>query len=266
MYKIGEFSKIVKVSKRMLRYYDEKALLKTRKDDTNGYRYYTDNDIELINKIKLLRKYEFSVEEIKSILKMDLDSLKISYKNKINELSKNIDEYFDIIDEMKCYIKCNSTIDIVNTYDVFSGRKKGFYGVSLRRVVDEKQLEALFEELINSVNKLNPKLNGKYFAIFHSINEDDNNLYEVEVCQPILTDSKLKDTNIKFFKEYDYISTIHFGNYNDISYAYAALINWAKLNNYSLEGPYIERYYTDESVTIDKNAFVTEVSISVKKS
>ncbi|MCP1312669.1 MerR family transcriptional regulator [Paenibacillus tyrfis] len=35
----------------MLRYYDEKSLLKPRKDEVNGYRYYTNRDIKTVSKI-----------------------------------------------------------------------------------------------------------------------------------------------------------------------------------------------------------------------
>ncbi|MGE6261108.1 MerR family transcriptional regulator [Heyndrickxia sporothermodurans] len=86
MYKIGEFSKINKISQRMLRYYDEKELLKPRKDEMNGYRYYTNDDIAIVNKIKLLRKYLFSIDEIKNVLEMDFTGVKKKYQQKIAEL------------------------------------------------------------------------------------------------------------------------------------------------------------------------------------
>ncbi|MFJ7731688.1 MerR family transcriptional regulator [Lysinibacillus sp. NPDC097231] len=35
----------------MLRYYDEKGLLKLKKDETNGYRYFTNEDIAKAKKI-----------------------------------------------------------------------------------------------------------------------------------------------------------------------------------------------------------------------
>jgi DNA-binding transcriptional MerR regulator len=255
---------ITKISKRMLRYYDEKDLLKPRKDDENGYRYYTKDDIEIINRIILLRKYNFSTEEIKNVLEMNAEELKIAYQNKIDELNEKSNEYFDAIEELKSYIKCNSKKNVVNTYDVFLGVKKSFHGICLRRVVDEEGLELLIDELMNLTNKINPILRGKYFAVFHSIEEENFVSYDVEVCQPILVERSLTDSRIKYFEEANYISTMHIGDYNNISYAYSALYNWANLNGYTLDGLYIEKYYTDEYVTVDKNAFVTEVSIALK--
>lgn len=38
----------------MLRYYDEKSLLKPKKDVSNGYRYYTNDDIAIANISRLM--------------------------------------------------------------------------------------------------------------------------------------------------------------------------------------------------------------------
>ncbi|MGE7094197.1 MerR family transcriptional regulator [Lysinibacillus sp. NPDC048646] len=113
MYKIGEFSSINKISQRMLRYYDEKALLKPKKDETNGYRYYTDDDIAIANKIKLLRKYHFSIDEIKNVLDMDSATIKDKYEQKIAELYEKIIEYYRVIEEMKNFIDPKNQINRV---------------------------------------------------------------------------------------------------------------------------------------------------------
>lgn len=265
MYKIGEFSRINKISQRMLRYYDEKGLLIPKKDETNGYRYYTNEDISKGNKIKLLRKYHFSIDEIKKVLEMDTTTLKESYEQKIAELYKKTIEYYQLIEEMKTYIEPENKINRVNTYDVFRGVRKSFHAMCLRKIVDEKGLELLINQLLISINKTNPILKGKHLAIFHSMEEGDFSQYDVEVCQPIIVEEELKDARIKFFEEANYIYTIHIGNYDSISYAYSALYDWAHLNGYHLDGPFIEKYYTDEFITLDRDEYVTEVSIAINK-
>lgn len=65
MYKIGEFSKMVDMSVRTLRYYDECGILKPEYTDTfSGYRYYTDENVYQAEVIKLLKAVDFSLEEI----------------------------------------------------------------------------------------------------------------------------------------------------------------------------------------------------------
>lgn len=95
MYKIGEFSKLVDISVRTLRYYDEYGLLKPEYIDTfSGYRYYTDDNIVEAEIIKLLKSLDFSLEEIylyKNNLTPDI------IKNKIDELQRQV-----YLLELKC--------------------------------------------------------------------------------------------------------------------------------------------------------------------
>lgn len=264
LYKIGEFSKINKISQRMLRYYDEKSLLNPRKDEVNGYRYYTNDDIETVSKIKLLRKYHFSMEEIKNVLEMDSEAIKDRFQWKIAELNEKAIEYRDVIEEMKNYIQPKQPLNRVNAYDVVRGVRKPFHAFCLRKVVDEAGLEVLLEQVHDHVNNMNPVITGKTFSVFHSVEESEVYQYDVEVCQAILLEREIADSRIKCFEETNYISTIHMGNYDSISFAYSALFNWARSHGYRLDGPFIEKYYTDRTVTIDQSEFITEVSIAIK--
>lgn len=65
MYKIGEFSKIVDISVRTLRYYaDYGVLVPSLKDKYTGYKYYDDKNISECEKIKLLKALDFTLDEI----------------------------------------------------------------------------------------------------------------------------------------------------------------------------------------------------------
>ena len=51
MLKIGEFSKLMKISTRMLRYYDENALLRPAEiNEQTGYRMYGNKEVERLRK------------------------------------------------------------------------------------------------------------------------------------------------------------------------------------------------------------------------
>lgn len=90
MYKIGEFSKIVDMPVRTVRYYDEVDVLKPEYvDEFSGYRYYTDNNVSEAEWIKILRNTGFTLEEIvscKSVFDEDI------INDKIDELNHEIDE------------------------------------------------------------------------------------------------------------------------------------------------------------------------------
>ena len=70
MLKIGDFSKLSRVSIRMLRYYDEKELLNPAEiDASTGYRYYREDQLPVIGRIVALRDMGFSLAAIGEMLK-----------------------------------------------------------------------------------------------------------------------------------------------------------------------------------------------------
>jgi DNA-binding transcriptional MerR regulator/effector-binding domain-containing protein len=65
MFRIGEFSRIGRVSMRLLRYYDEIGLLRpAHTDDSNSYRYYTAAQLPQLNRILVLRDLGLSLDQI----------------------------------------------------------------------------------------------------------------------------------------------------------------------------------------------------------
>lgn len=70
MLRIGDFSRLSRVSIRMLRYYDEMGLLKPDKvDDFTGYRYYKEEQLLVMGKIIALKDMGFGIHAIAEILK-----------------------------------------------------------------------------------------------------------------------------------------------------------------------------------------------------
>lgn len=93
MYRIGQFSKLVKVSTRMLRYYDECGVFSpSYVDEETGYRLYSPHQIPHLNQIIMLRDSGLKVDEINDALKRinDLDYLESALKNKLEQLNQEI--------------------------------------------------------------------------------------------------------------------------------------------------------------------------------
>src|SRR6185503_18508308 len=73
MFRIGEFSRITRVTVDTLRYYDALDLLKPVKvDPFTGYRYYSAKQLVSLNRILALKEVGFSLEEIARILQEKL--------------------------------------------------------------------------------------------------------------------------------------------------------------------------------------------------
>ncbi len=65
--KIKEIEERTGVSANTLRYYEEEGLIEPRRNSTNSYREYTNEDVELVKKIKFLRNLQFPVKVIAGI-------------------------------------------------------------------------------------------------------------------------------------------------------------------------------------------------------
>ena len=69
MLKIGEFSKLSRVSIRMLRHYDTIGLLKPMAiHPETGYRYYGEEQLPVAGRIAALKEMGFRLSEIAEIL------------------------------------------------------------------------------------------------------------------------------------------------------------------------------------------------------
>lgn len=78
MIKIGEFSKLSRVSIRMLRHYDDIGLLQpARIDEFSGYRYYEPKQLISIGKITSLKDMGFSLADISVLIDEDCDKEKL---------------------------------------------------------------------------------------------------------------------------------------------------------------------------------------------
>ena len=91
MLKIGEFSKLSRVSIRMLRHYDDIGLLKLAETDNfTGYRYYREEQLFVIGRITALKDMGFSLADIIKILDSydDKDKMDAFLSDRQNELSK----------------------------------------------------------------------------------------------------------------------------------------------------------------------------------
>lgn len=65
--RINEVEERVGVTKRNIRYYEKEGLLSPERNSENGYRDYTEEDVEELKRVKLLRKLDLPLEEIRRL-------------------------------------------------------------------------------------------------------------------------------------------------------------------------------------------------------
>lgn len=63
--KINEVEALVGITKKNIRFYEEKGLLSPRRNSDNGYRDYGEAEVDALQRIKLMRKLGVPIEEIR---------------------------------------------------------------------------------------------------------------------------------------------------------------------------------------------------------
>jgi DNA-binding transcriptional MerR regulator len=74
MFRIGDFSRIARVSARLLRFYDEIGLfVPAHADARSGYRYYVIEQLAELNRILVLKELGFNLDQVRDILRSKVD-------------------------------------------------------------------------------------------------------------------------------------------------------------------------------------------------
>ena len=77
--KIGEFSRLMQVTVKTLRHYEQKGLLLPNEvDEWTGYRYYSIDQMQRLNTIRDLQRLGFTLDEIKELYEDDSHTPSIS--------------------------------------------------------------------------------------------------------------------------------------------------------------------------------------------
>lgn len=126
--RLNEVIKQVDLSKRAIKFYEEKGLLKTKRD-SNGYRNYTDKDISLLKEISSYRKMGIGLSDIKEILndKSILKQILIEKKKEITILQNELEALEKFIENNNIE-ELYDSVDYKTLADAIQNSIPGFYG------------------------------------------------------------------------------------------------------------------------------------------
>ena len=95
---IGKASNLSRLSVKTVRYYSDIGIVKPEINDSNGYREYSRNDVEMLKFVGKARKFNFSILECRELLSLYKNKKRTSKKvktmtlEKINEINEKIEE------------------------------------------------------------------------------------------------------------------------------------------------------------------------------
>ena len=264
-YKTGELTKIYKLGRDSIKYYEKLGLLNPTRD-TNSYRMYTIKDICNLNLIRELRTLDFSMQRIKEYIEnRNISTTRKMLLEEIELIEKKVEDLNSHKESLK---KRLCSIDKCIEHTTFN-RIELLY-MNKRKTLTVDSNESFAENNDYLIQKLSDKFEDKFYilgnsnfgAVFDSksISNGIYNYYKHTFC---LVDDDASDYNFVLDEGY-YVTYTYKGDYNQYEQVFDMLYKFIDINKYTVLGDPIEIYKIDVYETALEDEYVTQVQIPVK--
>ncbi len=266
MIKIGDFSKLARVSIKALRYYDEMGLLKPIYIDRDtSYRYYKTEQLYELSKIIVLKQLGVPLSDIKAMLlgkslALILEKRKQSATLELESIKQQITHINYLLKEKNKTMNYQTVLkDVPECIVYYRSKKIKNYAAITPFIIETEKEFALHNPLLKKVEP-----NYCYMVYLdEEYKESDITVEYAEAVEKIGTESK----NVKFkvVPTATIASVLHKGSYLNLGDAYAYITNWIKENNYQFAGKPRERYIDGMWNKNKEEDWLTEIQIPVIK-
>ena len=271
MLKIGDFSKLSRISIRMLHHYDEIGLLRPRSIDRfTGYRYYSEDQLMKAVKISALKEMGFSLAVIGEMLNKYDDPRELAkfLETRRVEVQEEIKESGHRIMLLDAAIKRLRKDDMAMNYSVVLKTMPQRFVASVREIIPAYDQEGLlWKRLGVETGNMNLQMADPMYslAVFHDQGYKEG---DVDVEIQISVKGSYDNTEHVVFKtvpEVEIASAVYKGSYEQITDVNLAVADWVKDNNYEYNGPMFCIYHVSPAQTQNADEMVTEICYPVKK-
>ena len=261
MLTISAFSRLSRVSVRMLRYYDALGLLRPDRVGENGYRYYSEEQLGEVVRIERLKEYGFPLSEIGALLALPEGELARRVHRRRLEAYRELNELRRTLRRMEGDILRMEGIGMSDSYRVILMEDPAQRVFSIRKTISVDQSHDLFQELRREMEARGLKQAGPTQQLYHG-REFSYEAMDVEAQIQVAGDGP----EVGEKPAQTCAAVIHTGPYEELKYAYDALCAWlAGHPEYEVCGPAIERYLKDEETAASPEELETGVLFPVRK-
>ena len=242
MIRIGDFSKLSRVSVKTLRYYDEMGLLKpVEVDRITGYRFYEFHQLTRLYRILALKDLGFSLEEIGHLFEGDLpaEQMRGMLKLRQAEIKQRMDEEAERLGRVELRLRQIEQENSMSKYDIVIKKIETMKVASVRGVVPKPpDQRSLWAELIGYLEEQKAHMVGTPMAIYHDPEFKERD-WDIEVCMPIA--GELPSHKVVSVHDLPGTETmacvVHSGSFATIGEAYDAIAKWIDMNGYQIVDP-----------------------------
>lgn len=270
MLKIGEFSKLSRVSIRMLRHYDDIGLLAPETiDPFTGYRYYSEAQLLTVGRITALKEMGFSLKGIAELLERydDREAVERCLLLRRAELLKEAAEAgrrLRLLDTAIERLRKDETMKYDVTVKTIPERRVA----SVRQIIPSYDREGdLWHILCRETAHMRLQDGDAPLcaAVYHD-GEFKEGEVDVEIQKTVK--GSYPDTEHVKFKTVPAVqvaSATFRGGYDQIGEVNAAVAAWVRDNGYEFDGLCFDIHHVGPHETRNPDEFVTEVCYPVRK-
>lgn len=266
MLSIGEFSKICQVSIKTLHHYDKIALLKPEKvDPYTGYRYYSRGQMQEMLLIQRLKRYGFSLEEIRDILFCTEERARFSrllqQKERLEQQQREAEMVLsELVSHLRNFERTGDIMGYQKAYEIQVKDAPARRVIACRQMMSVEEFGKYYSTLYERVPKERVTPDGMVGAVYYD-REFDPSGSDIELIvgirEPEKADRIMESTLCAV--------TVHKGGYSSLSDAYGALVSWIEENGYEWNGQPYEIYLRNQFDGLRPEEWETEVYFPVRK-
>ncbi len=269
MLKIGEFSRLVDVPVKTLRYYDEIGLFKSDYiDEQTGYRFYSFEQLPRLNRLLALKDLGMSLSQIDQMLKEDLsaDQLRGMLLLKQAELEDLARDIRERIARVGARLSLIETEDKMPDYEVVIKTVEPILVASKQEAIPNVEtigsvMDRLYNAIVGHIVKHKGQFAGPGLTLWHEWGEN----LQVEATLPIKKSIPEGDgVKVQELLSDQMACLVHHGGFEGFPRAYQSIIQWIEANGYEITGPN-RQVHLQFRPDGDPKDYVTEIQFPVAK-
>jgi DNA-binding transcriptional MerR regulator len=282
MFRVGDFSRLSRVSVKMLRHYDEIGLLRPAwVDPASDYRYYTAEQLPRLNRILALKDLGFTLEQVAGLLEDDVspEQIRKMLTARRAEVEGELERQRARLSGVEARLRLIEA-QAQPAYEVVLRPVGPQLAACLRKVLPTSDdMEPLFNDVEAYVAGHGARAASAPLAIYHDVEYRDQEV-DVEVAIPVT--GPLPDHGPIRTRELPaaplMACVVHVGRYTTLGQASNALFLWVEANGYRAAGPSREVYLRfgvgpslgdvrlpPAYLAQEADAFVTELQLPVER-
>ncbi len=243
MLRIGEFSRLARVSVKALRLYGRLELVKpARTDEWSGYRYYSSEQLPRLNAILALKDLGFSLEQIRKLLDEGLSEAQIRamLEMRRDEVERAMDMERERLSRIEARLRRMDREDgMLGGYEVVLKKVEARRVASVRDTLPAySAVGVLFDEL-GAYAERHGIRSSAWLSVwrdeeYKESDVDGEAAFATE--DPLPEDGRVREKELPAVESM--ASTVHHGSFDTIGGAYAALLGWIEGNGFRVPRPH----------------------------